>query len=77
MSRGKGPYHYDCPECGAAVEVAQAWAARNRGPCRACLRIRNGWTCGACNSSDPHHPYPCPAPRLPANGIELANAGGA
>lgn len=58
--RGKGPYPYPCPECGETVNATAAYQARHRNPCRACIRIRNGWTCRACGSSDPSHPSPCP-----------------
>jgi hypothetical protein len=60
MSRGKGPYLYPCPSCGVTVQANAAWQARNHLPCRACVRISNGWSCFCCGSSDPHHPSPCP-----------------
>lgn len=58
--RGKGPYPYPCPECGTTVNARAAHAARQRLPCRACIRIKNGWSCQTCGTDDPHHPSPCP-----------------
>lgn len=52
-------YRYTCPTCGADVTAAARHVAAQRYECRACLRIRNGWTCQICGSTDPHHPSPC------------------
>ena len=61
MGRGKGPYPYDCPGCGAEVLANAAHAARQKLLCRPCLRVKNNWACHGCGSNDPHHPSPCPA----------------
>lgn len=60
MSKGKGPYPYQCPDCGKQVEANAKWVARNRLACLPCTRIRNHWYCLTCGVTDPTHPFPCP-----------------
>lgn len=55
----RNPHRYTCPGCGDEVVAAAGHHARQRNLCRACVRRKNGWTCPACGSDDPHHPTPC------------------
>jgi len=54
-------YLYICSGCGEEKEASAAYRARQRGPCRPCVRRKNGWSCHTCGSSDPEHPSPCPS----------------
>jgi hypothetical protein len=60
VGRGTPRHRYTCPSCGREVVVTAAYAARQRRPCRPCIRVANGWSCTACGSADPEHPSPCP-----------------
>lgn len=53
-------YLTECPSCGVVFGVNAKHLVRQRARCRPCIRTANGWTCGTCGSSDPHHPSPCP-----------------
>jgi hypothetical protein len=53
---------YTCPGCGRTVATDAGWRARGKGqPCRPCVRVRNGWTCKGCGTTDPEHATPCSA----------------
>ena len=59
----KNRHPYECPGCGRTVQAVAAWSARQRQLCRPCARVKNGWSCLDCGSSDPEHPSPCPTPK--------------
>lgn len=62
-------HQFTCDECGATAYASAAWKLRHRPlRCLACARIHNGWRCGCCGSTDPHHPLPCPAAEHRGNG---------
>lgn len=53
-------HQYTCDGCGVTAHSDAAWKLRNPPVlCLACIRVKNGWTCTTCGSSDSHHALPC------------------
>lgn len=66
----KKKHSWICPQCGATCTGTAGWQARLRLQCRACTRVSTGWSCRECGSTDPHHPFPCPAPPERGSALE-------
>jgi hypothetical protein len=62
MTGPRRSYLYTCPSCGQEITTNVAYHARQRGPCRPCIRIKTGWHAPDCTLHPNHqgrcHPTP-------------------